>query len=383
MNNQANEVQMTDLLWYKTAEFIGFEVCAHHVGIPETALKLQVINFDIITSKSGNGLIEKRHGDLLPNTIRCAIIGGSNCGKTNALMSLIVDPNVIQTDWLQNFDLGTFICKDEQTRSSKPYLLRKPSEQNVHLTCQVITISETRSGIEKSIELKRWHIPKLSKSTIDDVCDESDDSNKSNGSEQEKQSRKIKKVQQTAAGYNAQQAITSKFKRINHRIYSSDEEDYENEFENPSETMQQRKKTKISPREVIDAHVKHAKKSQNTAEKSKFFSPLPTEQTNIFNPKITSSPKDKVGKGDMISPQEIFLNEDPLSLDYEECNENESKQSLEILNSSSTGNFLDAEKYAQYWKQKYDDLLKSKSFPITEKTGLKLIEILDRFVLIR
>ncbi|XP_044015869.1 ciliogenesis-associated TTC17-interacting protein-like [Aphidius gifuensis] len=43
------------------------------------ALKLPVINFDIITSKSGNGLKEKRHGDLLPNTIRCAITGGSNC----------------------------------------------------------------------------------------------------------------------------------------------------------------------------------------------------------------------------------------------------------------------------------------------------------------
>ncbi|XP_044005607.1 uncharacterized protein LOC122850540 [Aphidius gifuensis] len=43
------------------------------------ALKLPVINFDIITAKSGEGLIQKRHGDLLPNTIRCAIIGGSNC----------------------------------------------------------------------------------------------------------------------------------------------------------------------------------------------------------------------------------------------------------------------------------------------------------------
>ena len=57
------------------------------------ALKLPVLNFDVITSKSGNGFIEKRHGDLLPNTIRCAIIEGSNCGKTNALMSLIVDLN--------------------------------------------------------------------------------------------------------------------------------------------------------------------------------------------------------------------------------------------------------------------------------------------------
>lgn len=36
---------------------------------------------------------KKRHGSLLPNTIRCLICGPSNCGKTNVLISLIEDPN--------------------------------------------------------------------------------------------------------------------------------------------------------------------------------------------------------------------------------------------------------------------------------------------------
>lgn len=36
---------------------------------------------------------EKRHGSLLPNTIRALIVGPSNCGKTNVMLSLIESPN--------------------------------------------------------------------------------------------------------------------------------------------------------------------------------------------------------------------------------------------------------------------------------------------------
>lgn len=35
----------------------------------------------------------KRHGELLPNSIRGLIVGPSNCGKTNALMSLLIQRN--------------------------------------------------------------------------------------------------------------------------------------------------------------------------------------------------------------------------------------------------------------------------------------------------
>lgn len=34
-----------------------------------------------------------RHGNLLPNTIRCLICGPSNCGKTNVLIGLIIHEN--------------------------------------------------------------------------------------------------------------------------------------------------------------------------------------------------------------------------------------------------------------------------------------------------
>lgn len=35
----------------------------------------------------------KKHGELLPNTIRCIICGPSNCGKTNLLITLLEHPN--------------------------------------------------------------------------------------------------------------------------------------------------------------------------------------------------------------------------------------------------------------------------------------------------
>lgn len=38
----------------------------------------------------------KKHGELLPDSIRCLVIGPSNCGKTNALLSLLIHPNGVR-----------------------------------------------------------------------------------------------------------------------------------------------------------------------------------------------------------------------------------------------------------------------------------------------
>lgn len=56
--------------------------------------KKQSISIDILEMDS----IEKvenarRHGPLLPNTIRAIVCGPSNCGKTTALLSLLLSPN--------------------------------------------------------------------------------------------------------------------------------------------------------------------------------------------------------------------------------------------------------------------------------------------------
>lgn len=55
-------------------------------------LKLSVINFDNFLKNNDSNFKKKRHGKLLPNNIRCLMVGPSNCGKTNTLFNLLFDP---------------------------------------------------------------------------------------------------------------------------------------------------------------------------------------------------------------------------------------------------------------------------------------------------
>lgn len=52
-------------------------------------VSLQVKNLDI--NKDGKNIV--KHSPLLPNSIRCIICGPSNCGKTNVMLSLLLDTN--------------------------------------------------------------------------------------------------------------------------------------------------------------------------------------------------------------------------------------------------------------------------------------------------
>ena len=56
----------------------------------QNAAKLPVANFDAIVEKEKRS---KRHGDLLPDSIRAVFCGPSNCVKTNCLLSIITHPN--------------------------------------------------------------------------------------------------------------------------------------------------------------------------------------------------------------------------------------------------------------------------------------------------
>lgn len=53
-------------------------------------LQLPIVNFDQLVQQKEE---KKRHGTLLPSSIRAIFCGPSNCGKTNALLSLITHPN--------------------------------------------------------------------------------------------------------------------------------------------------------------------------------------------------------------------------------------------------------------------------------------------------
>lgn len=53
-------------------------------------LELPVLNFDSMVKQEKK---LKRHGELLPDSIRAVFCGPSNCGKTNSLLTLITHPN--------------------------------------------------------------------------------------------------------------------------------------------------------------------------------------------------------------------------------------------------------------------------------------------------
>ena len=52
--------------------------------------RLDIKNFDDLTPDIFDNEFSK-HGQLLPNTMRCIISGPSNCGKTNVVFNLITN----------------------------------------------------------------------------------------------------------------------------------------------------------------------------------------------------------------------------------------------------------------------------------------------------
>lgn len=55
-------------------------------------LKLPVDNLDVKVGSGNEQKSFRRHGPLLPSSIRGLIFGPSNCGKTNVMISLLTDP---------------------------------------------------------------------------------------------------------------------------------------------------------------------------------------------------------------------------------------------------------------------------------------------------
>ena len=59
----------------------------------EQSAKLPIVNFDAVVEQDRR---PRRHGDLLPDSIRAVFCGPSNCGKTNSLLALITHPNGVR-----------------------------------------------------------------------------------------------------------------------------------------------------------------------------------------------------------------------------------------------------------------------------------------------
>lgn len=61
------------------------------MNFKKQSFKLPVANVDALVGENVNR--PKKHGPLLPDSIRAVFCGPSGCGKTNALISLIIHPN--------------------------------------------------------------------------------------------------------------------------------------------------------------------------------------------------------------------------------------------------------------------------------------------------
>ena len=59
----------------------------------EQSAKLPIANFDAVVEQDRR---PRRHGDLLPDSIRAIFCGPSDCGKTNSLLALITHPNGVR-----------------------------------------------------------------------------------------------------------------------------------------------------------------------------------------------------------------------------------------------------------------------------------------------
>ena len=58
------------------------------MSFQEQSFRLPVANIDALVGEKIDQ--PKRHGPLLPNSIRAVLCGPSACGKTNVLLSLLI-----------------------------------------------------------------------------------------------------------------------------------------------------------------------------------------------------------------------------------------------------------------------------------------------------
>lgn len=75
---------------------------------------LEIKNVDgYIQSKKANF---RKHGKLLPNSIRCIICGPSNSGKTNVIISLIENSNGLRFENVYIYSRSLYQPKYEYSR---------------------------------------------------------------------------------------------------------------------------------------------------------------------------------------------------------------------------------------------------------------------------
>lgn len=73
---------------------------------------MSIVNLDLMLQKTSDKC-KRRHGQLLPNAIRCIVCGPSNCGKTNLVLNLIFSPEGLQFENVYVFSKSLYQPKYE------------------------------------------------------------------------------------------------------------------------------------------------------------------------------------------------------------------------------------------------------------------------------
>jgi len=76
----------------------------HTMNIVQQKQTLKIKNIDSVKRYD----VKRKHGPLLPNTIRCIVCGPSNCGKTNVVFNMLFDANGLRFQNVYVFSKSLF-----------------------------------------------------------------------------------------------------------------------------------------------------------------------------------------------------------------------------------------------------------------------------------
>ncbi|XP_044011989.1 uncharacterized protein LOC122854984 isoform X2 [Aphidius gifuensis] len=241
---------------------------------------------------------------------------------------------------IKNFSVEFWSSSTTNKRSEKVYVLQR--DKSVRETCQVLAIADSRDEIEEISRSKRWSVPKLSTSVIDNESDDLSPRNSSD-SEEEKKSRKRLKSSKAVGLKQAQQGICEKYRKINKL----------DEYTDCDESQ----------------------------------SPINKEKTsdNFYFSTSFDYTKDPLSNSILSDIENINQNHKTCKKQLQFGSKNQTEfdawATREVSSPSATETKLElaaARSQVKFWKNKYDNLLESKAFPLSEETGQIIIKLIKK-----
>lgn len=105
--------------------------------------KLSVTNIDNLISKKKK--LKSKHGKLLPDSLRCLVTGPSDCGKTNALFTLLLHPHGLKYKNIYVYSKSLYQPKYEYLKK----IMSKIPEIGYYIysnNCDVIPVEQAKSN---------------------------------------------------------------------------------------------------------------------------------------------------------------------------------------------------------------------------------------------